>query len=259
MSPFLFSLYTSDSREENPLCSLIKYADDTCLTGNIIKGDDEYFIEAVSRFVQWCDQNYLELNVGKTKELLIDFRKSKNTPDPVTINNKEVERVESFKYLGVIIDNKLSWNQNTDSIVNKLNTRLYCLRKLNSFNVNSNILQIFYTSIISSVLTFGSSVWGRNINQYDRDRLDRIIKKAGRIIGKPQICLGDMTDKKVYSKLTAIFHDKSHPLWTELNDLVIDRSGRLRMPKVKTKRYRNSFIPNAVKIFNNSFTRDLDN
>ena len=245
----------SDSRESHELCTLIKYADDTALTGMIFNDDHTHFLEAVNNFVKWCELNYLELNVSKTKEMLIDFRKNKPDPDPVILKGKEVERVVSFKYLGAIIDNKLSWSQNCDAIVNKANSRLYCLRKLHSFNVHSHMKQLFFSSIVCSVLTFASQVWGGNISDFDRKRMERIIRKAGAMIGVSQESFNDLNDKKVFRKLQSIFKDKTHPLRNELDNLFISRSGRLRLPKIKTERYRHSFIPRAIKIFNLKFSR----
>ena len=163
----------------------------------ISKDDDTHFLDAVNTFVDWCDLNFLELNISKTKEMLIDFRNNKTEPDPVIL---KVERFVSFNYLGATLDFTLSWTQNTDAIVSKTNTRLYCLRKLQSFNVNSHMLQLFFSSIVCNVLTFGSSVWGENITQYDRDRIERIIRKAGKWIGKTQESLTDMTEKKSLQK-----------------------------------------------------------
>ena len=255
LSPYLFSLYTSDSRESHDLCTLIKYADDTALTGKILNDNHTPFLEAVNRFVDWCDQNYLELNVSKTKEMLIDFRKNKTVPDPVTLKGKVVERVVTFKYLGATIDDSLSWSENTDSIVSKANTRLHCLRKLHAFHVHSPMLQLFFSSMICSVLTFGSTVWGGNITDFDKKRLGRIIQKASYLIGIPQESLKDMVERKVFKKLTNIFNDESHPLRQEFDSLIIARSGRLRLPKVNTERYLKSFVPNAVKIFNSNYSR----
>ena len=72
-------------------------------------------------FVDWCDSNHLVLNVTKIKEMVIDFRKQTKVPDLIVIKEKDVERVETFKYLGIVLDNKLTWKQNTDSIVKKKN------------------------------------------------------------------------------------------------------------------------------------------
>ena len=71
--------------------------------------DSVYFAE-VERFSKWCGDNSLDLNVKKTKEMLIDFRKV-----PAVIHMK-VERVTEYKYPGRILDNKLNFNKNTDFI-----------------------------------------------------------------------------------------------------------------------------------------------
>ena len=62
--------------------------------------------------------------------MIIDFRKSKALPDPIIINDHTVERVRTYEYLGVMLINDLSWSSNTIYIISKLNSRLYCLRKL---------------------------------------------------------------------------------------------------------------------------------
>ena len=86
--------------------------------------------------------------------MVIDFRKQTKVPDLTVIKEKDVERAETFKYLGIELDNKLPWKQNTDTIVKKTKPCLYCLRKLQTFNVNNIILQLFCTSIVSSTITF---------------------------------------------------------------------------------------------------------
>ena len=48
----------------------------------------------------WCESNYLVLNAGKTKEMIIEFWKKKYQPKPIEIRGDAIERVESYKYLG---------------------------------------------------------------------------------------------------------------------------------------------------------------
>ena len=62
----------------------------------------------------------LEINVGKTKELVPDARKTKNVFVPVKVNNEPVEVVSNFKYLCTLIDNKLSFSANSDLIYKKI-------------------------------------------------------------------------------------------------------------------------------------------
>ena len=111
-----------------------------------------------------------------------------------------VERVHSYKYLGTVLDDTLSRSQNTSSIISKTNTRLYCLRKLNTFHVSTDLLQLFFSSVVCSVLTFGGTCWGGNITQGDKDKIDRLIRKGGRVVGKTQDSLTDMYNDRLYKK-----------------------------------------------------------
>jgi hypothetical protein len=65
-----------------------------------------------------CQDNNLSHNVSKTKELIVDYRKRKAEQDPININGAEVERVESFKFLGVLLTNALSWPKHTRVVKN---------------------------------------------------------------------------------------------------------------------------------------------
>ena len=135
------------------------------------------------RFVDWCDQNYLQLNIGKTKEMVIDFRRKVPVYNDVVAKGETVEKVETYRYLGIVTENKLSWKQNLKYIIKKTHSRLYCLRKLRSFNVSTELLQMFYTSAVSSVLTFGSACWGGNSAKQDKDRLEKKNQKGRRDSG----------------------------------------------------------------------------
>ena len=65
------------------------------------------YLSEIDSFAKWCNNNFLDLNVKKTKEMIFDFH-SKLTPHvPTVINNSEVEVVATYKYLGTVIDDKL--------------------------------------------------------------------------------------------------------------------------------------------------------
>ena len=71
------------------------------------------------------------MKVSKTKEMCIDFRKNQRCPKPVYIKGEAVERVDTYKYLGVVFDSKLNWKEN---MLKKVNSKMYWMRKLRSFN-----------------------------------------------------------------------------------------------------------------------------
>eukprot|EP00061_Rhincodon_typus_P004534 g22828.t1 len=86
--------------------------------------------------VMWCNENNLSFNVGKTKELIIGFKKKGGDHTPIYINGTEVERVESIKFLGVTITDNLSWTYHVDAMVKKAQQCLFFLRWLRKFDMS---------------------------------------------------------------------------------------------------------------------------
>ena len=206
--------------------------------------------------MDYCDVNFLELNVKKTKEMIFDYRiKYKVTPETVLIKDCVVERVTNYKYLGVVIDNDLKWNDHVAYVEKRLNPRLYCLRKLNSFNVNHGILATFYNSILCSVWTYCLLCWVGNTDKCHIKVLDDIIKRVGRILGENLPSVNEVYLKNASVKLQSLWNDPSHPLHDQLSSRRIKRSGRLRSPVSHTNRYQSSFIGTAISIHNKNFTR----
>ena len=187
--------------------------------------------------------------------MIVDFRKGKHDFGDIVIKGEVVERVKTYKYLGIVLDENLSWKENTDHIVKKLHSRMYCLRKLKSFNVQQELLQMFYSSVVCSIMTFGLTCWGGSVSKQDRNRLDKNIKKASGVVGRRQDDVETMYNRLVTSKLTGILADDAHPLRPEFDSRHIDRSGRFRVPKVRTTRYKHSFIPTAIQTHNQLTSR----
>ena len=59
------------------------------------------------------------MNVSKTKEMCIDFRKNQRCPKPVYTKGEAVDRVDTYKYLDVFFDSKLNWKENINSVLKK--------------------------------------------------------------------------------------------------------------------------------------------
>ena len=148
LSAVLFVLYTNNLITKYKNCYIIKYADDTAIIGLIDNGDEQDYILQVKEATEWCAKHNLLLNVNKTKELIFDFRRREHHHVPLTINDAIVDIADSYKYLGTIIDDKLSWHLNTANIFSKCQQRLHFMRVLNSFGINNTILSLFYRSVV---------------------------------------------------------------------------------------------------------------
>ena len=73
---------------------------------------------------------------------------------PLMINGQTMETVSTFKYLGTVADENLTFTDNVDHLYEKAQQRLFLVRKLRNFNVSTYVLQLIYTSLIESVLSF---------------------------------------------------------------------------------------------------------
>src|SRR4029434_5672372 len=76
--------------------TVIKFVDDTTVVGQITNGNESAYRDEVDRLTGWCTENNLTLNVKKTKEIIVDFRRQKANPQPLIINGEEVERTSCF-------------------------------------------------------------------------------------------------------------------------------------------------------------------
>ncbi len=130
LSPLLYSLYTHDCVSSHSSTSIVKFADDTVVLGLINNDDEAAYLNEVERLTSWCQDNCLSLNVSKTKELIVDFRKRQQQPyTPLMISGTPVE---SFKY----ISEDLTWTTHIQTQVKKARQRLYHLRQLRKFRVS---------------------------------------------------------------------------------------------------------------------------
>jgi hypothetical protein len=77
----------------------------------LITDNDETAYREVRYLTVWCKDNNLSLNVINTKEMIVDYWKKRTEYAPIPINEAVVEQVESFKFLGVHITNKLTWSK----------------------------------------------------------------------------------------------------------------------------------------------------
>ena len=117
ISPFIFTLYTNDCRSKHDTQKTYKFSDDTAIVD--FSESEHVFEDSVRDFSNWCDQNFLELNVSKTKEMVVDFKRNSTDVGALQIRGQTVERVEEYRYLGTIIDHKFNFEKNAETIYKK--------------------------------------------------------------------------------------------------------------------------------------------
>ena len=170
LSPLLFILYTNiccSSREDR---FILKYADSSVIVNETGHGP------VAQDFVDWCDRSFLQMNIWKTKDMLIGFRKLSRANELTIIKGQTVECAKNYKYLGIIIDNKLNFEANCEAVPKKGNQRLCCLRKLSSLHIDSKMLTMVYLCFIESVISFSLLSWFSNLCLENKNSLNQIVR-----------------------------------------------------------------------------------
>jgi len=134
LPPMLFSVYTNHMNLQTAVTCLFKFADGMTLVGLQLNEDclATYFSH-VSLLNEWREESFFEINVGKTKALVLDPRKTKILFVPVKLNNEPVKVVSNFKYVDTLIDNTLSFSDNSDLIYKRIATKSVPLAKAEIF------------------------------------------------------------------------------------------------------------------------------
>jgi hypothetical protein len=169
---------------------------------------------------------------------------------PLVIKGEEVRIVHSYKYLGTVIDDKPEWTPNIEACCKKASQRLFFLRKLRQFRVNSTILNLFFQSTVQSMLLYNQLCFYGAAKKEDREQMDKIVKAASALIGQDVTPLADIYHRASAKKARAILDDVSHLLHPSLAACSSLRDSRLYSMRCRTSRFRDSFLPSAIRTLN---------
>ena len=186
------------------------------------------------------------LSQCKTKELVVDYRKRRAELAPIHIDGAVVERVESFKFLGVHITNELSWSKHTKTVVKRAQQNLFPLRRLKRFGMGPQILKRFYSCTIESILTGCITAWYGNCSASNRKALQRVVRTAQYITGAKLPASQNLYTRPCQWKALKIVKDSSHP--SHRLSSLLPHGKRYRSAKSRSKRLLNSFYPQAIRL-----------
>jgi hypothetical protein len=261
LGPLFFLLYINDSPKAiTKNNSLVLFADDTNLLITDSNNSDFNINinQSFCNIISWFNSNLLTLNFTKT---LYVEKKKKNyyqVKTKVTYEHKNISDSSETKFLGLIIDETLPWNQHIDHIATKLCSACYALRNLKHI-VPQSILRTIYYAYIRSILSYGIIFWGRSSNV---NKLFILQKKIIRIItnnGVRESCrkaFKDMEIMTLYSQyifLLILFTINNKHLFTsnkEIHNYKNWNSANLQLPSVNiTKFYKGPYVLGS-KAFN---------
>jgi hypothetical protein len=171
LGPLLFILYINDLplHLKNVLINI--FADDTLLSASAKTYREAAALLNIALFVVsiWLKANKVKLNVSKTKCLVIaksttqlNTLKEEAKNFPIQIEGETIECVDSIKYLGVIIDNLLKFDDHIDYIIKKVATKISYLGRLSRL-LSKNTKTLIYNCMVAPHFEYCASVmWGAN-------------------------------------------------------------------------------------------------
>ena len=166
LGPLMFTLYTNDlpcivNRNITPVI----FADDSSfiVTNNTMKVTINDIKALIDQIQKWYNTNVLKLNYNKTA--MMQFTSKRNQMEKGTASdiNKDIEIVDAYKFLGVILEPSMTWEKHIDSITSKVNSLTYMIRFLRPVLSTKTIKQI-YSSYVHSLITYGIIFWGNSPN-----------------------------------------------------------------------------------------------
>ena len=159
-----------------------------------------------------------------------------------------VEQVESFKFLGVHITNKLEWSKHTKTVMKRARQNLFPLRRLKRFGMGPQIHKKLYSCTIESIPTGCITAWYGNSSSSDSKALQRVERTAPYITGAKLPAIQDLYTRLYQRKALKIGKDTSHPSHSLFS--LLPHGHRYRSTKSRTKRLLNSFYPQAIRLLN---------
>ena len=192
LGPLLFLLFTNDLPLciQSSLCNL--YADDTIIyaTGTCPNDILPRLQTDVTNLVQWFTDNKLTVNINKSCVMNVGtkqkLRSLNDITTPVVINDTSLQNVNEVKYLGITLDQNLTWESHINELCKKVAPKIELLRRL-KYKLPIDQLKTVYQSIVQPHIDYAITVWGYAANVHVQ-KIQRLQNRAARILTSNYDC-----------------------------------------------------------------------
>ena len=164
LGPLFFLLFINDLHNCCPDGKVRLFADDTTIffhCNNIndlnLRGKN-----IMLQLTTWFNANKLTLNSDKSSFTIFKSKRKliRNLPDSIEFNGQHIKRTSHNKFLGVILDENLSWNNHINELCSKLKRLFHIFYNIRNFLSKDNIRTIYY-ALVYSRIKYGISVYGQ--------------------------------------------------------------------------------------------------
>ena len=261
LGPLLFLIYVNDLPKATNM-KVRLFADDACLSldGNDPISLEQQINQELENVVLWMKQNKLFLNFEKSNFMIFSKKLNKDANFSIKLGDVGLKRVNETKYLGVILDDKLSWEPHLKHLKNKLIRQCYALHKIKDF-ININILKQVYYTLIYPHLQYAITAWGNTNKTYLQTIfiMQKSILKI--ILSKPKRTESTPLFKELgFLKLEDIYKFQIGKMMHKINNLTVGDTNLTMIKNIHNYNTRqaksnNYFIkPVSTKIGSRSFS-----
>ena len=231
MGPLCFLILINDALTDTP--HRWKYVDDCTVGIKVNNKEPDYTAlqDTLDRLHTWTQHNNVTINQTKTEVMHVCTSRTPVPPPHLTVGTHPLKVVKTFKLLGVVLDDQLSWDQHVANVVRAASYRLYMLRRLLSVGTPESDLKAVYVSFILPKLLYASQAWSSSLTNTQLYRLERVQKRACKII------LGS-----TYSDYNAALATLCLPTLAERFSLALEKFGRNLL---RSQRHRHFLPPTA--------------
>lgn len=273
LSVILFNLYINDITSKTKYSKIVLFADDT-----LIMVRDKKLKDAITKvnfdlmeIYKWLNFNKLSLNVNKTKWMLVNRSKKEqiNSID-VSIGDYKIDRVNSIKYLGIILDEKLNFDEQVNELVKNVACKVNFLKRISN-KCTYDIRKLIFNSIISPHFEYCSTIYMKCNNEQIK-QIQKIHSRAMRTVLKCDY----LTSRKVMlntlnwlsfhqrvklNSLISVYYKMKNEMIPQylikklsynldIHDKNLRNRDKLRLPKVKNEKSKHNLFNEGIKLFN---------
>lgn len=272
LGPLLFLAYINDLTcagfHPNSIVNL--FADDVLLYHCITDNCDFLAVqESINSIEQWSSDNHLQLNVLKCKTMTISRKRSPSHPaNPLLLNGEALEKVDSYKYLGLLLTADLSWSSHISGICAKARKILGLVYRRFYGAADQEAIKQLYISIVRPHLEYGCQIWDPHLVK-DKTALENVQKFACRIASARwdegyedllnHLNLQPLHQRRLHAKL-GLLYKIIHKLCFFPENTFQERSichshrvthqHQLNIPFAHSNSYLYSFVPHTISTWN---------
>ena len=264
LGPILFLLYTNDLANASQF-AINLFADDTCLSlcnNNLNELQTLCNIEA-AKIDEWFTANRLTTNSKKASNFLLsDYNGNKSSNFTIKMGKVLLKRVKSVKYLGVILDENVTWTEQIEYLSSKLSRSAGIFSKLRYY-LKKDVLIRVYHALFNSHLQYGILCWGStyesNLNRLQvlQNRAIRNISRAPRFYRLANYYLNyrilkvhDLYDLEISKFMHSHYNENVPSCFNSFFQLASNRSTRnATNHKYSLPRYRSARGQRSVRFY----------